>query len=299
MSERRLGKGLSALLSDAEPAIQAGVPGEAYINISINQLDPNPYQPRKHFDEEMLRELADSIALHGVVQPLVVSQGKAGRYILIAGERRWRAARMAGLREVPAVVRELEDRELMEVSLIENLQREDLTPVEEALAMRNIMEEFSLTQEELAGRLGKSRSAVANTLRLLALPEIILEWVNQGMLTAGHARTILSMDGADDNKQIAFAREIMTKKLSVREAERLAGSFGQRQVLPLTQETEGFPRDLFLRSAENGLRQSLGTKVSISGNESKGRIIIEYYSADDLNRFYEMLHQEQPENGEH
>jgi ParB family chromosome partitioning protein len=276
--EIRLGKGLSALLADAAVAEPRE---EDYINIPVGSLDPNPYQPRKTFDEEMLRELSASISVHGVVQPLVVSRGRDGRYTLIAGERRLRAARMAGLQEVPAVVRELGERELMEVSLIENLQREDLSPVEEAVAMKKIMDEFSMTQEQLSRRIGKSRPAVANALRLLTLPQEVLEMMDRGQLTAGHARAVLSVSS---ELMIPFAREIMDRGLSVREAERLAPLFGLDAPVRAPKE-----KDLFLRNAELEMTRSLGTKVLINGSERRGKIVIEYYNAEDLERLYEML----------
>lgn len=276
--EIRLGKGLSALLADAAVA---ELREEDYINIPVGSLDPNPYQPRKTFDEEMLRELSASISVHGVVQPLVVSRGGDGRYTLIAGERRLRAARMAGLQEVPAVVRDLGERELMEVSLIENLQREDLSPVEEAVAMKKIMDEFSMTQEQLSRRIGKSRPAVANALRLLTLPQEVLEMMDRGQLTAGHARAVLSVS---PELMIPFAREIMDRGLSVREAERLAPLFGLEAPDRAPKE-----KDLFLRNAELEMTRSLGTKVQINGSERRGKIVIEYYNAEDLERLYELL----------
>ncbi|MBE5780922.1 MAG: ParB/RepB/Spo0J family partition protein [Clostridiales bacterium] len=279
-AEKRLGRGLSALLGDAAVGGDT-VKNENYVNIPIDSLEANPYQPRKTFDEEMLRELSASIGIHGVVQPLVVSRKGNGRYTLIAGERRWRASRMAGLREVPAVIRDLSERELMEVSLIENLQREDLSAIEEAVAMKKIMEEFSMTQEQLARRIGKSRPAVANALRLLALPEEVIEMMNAGKLSAGHGRAVLSVK---EELMIPFAREIMDRSLSVREAERLAPIFTLEKPQPKEKV-----KDVHIRNAEEELTRTLGTRVQINGGEKRGKIVIEYYNEEDLERLYELL----------
>ena len=279
-AEKRLGRGLSALLGEAAVGSDS-VKQENYVNIPIDSLEANPYQPRKTFDEEMLRELSASIGIHGVVQPLVVSRKAGGRYTLIAGERRWRASRMAGLREVPAVIRDLSERELMEVSLIENLQREDLSAIEEAVAMKKIMEEFSMTQEQLARRIGKSRPAVTNALRLLLLPEEVIEMMNAGKLSAGHGRAVLSVK---EELMIPFAREIMDRGLSVREAERLAATFTLEKPQPKEKV-----KDVHIRNAEEEMTRALGTRVQINGGEKKGKIVIEYYSEEDLERLYEIL----------
>ena len=277
---RRLGKGLSALLADAETPDRSE---EQYLEIRINGLDPTPYQPRQHFDEETVRELAESISVHGVIQPVLVSRGREGRYTLIAGERRWRAAREAGLSTIPAIVRELTDRELMEVSLIENLQREDLSAMEEAEAIKRILDEFTITQEQLAKRIGKSRPAVANALRLLTLPSGVQEMIRDGKLTAGHARAVLMVQ---PEFQEQFAQEILEKEWTVREAERIAPQW-QPAVERVQREPREKQPDIFIKSAERHLPERLGTKLSIAGSQKKGKIVIEYYSPQELQRLYE------------
>ena len=208
-----LGRGLDALLGDSTLHAQEG----GSVTLPISQVEPGLNQPRKHFDEEALAELAESIRQHGVLQPLTVRRLSSGYYQIIAGERRWRAARMAGLLEVPALIIEADDRKVMEIGLIENLQREDLNPMEEAAGYRTLIQEYGLTQEEAAHRVSKSRPAVANAMRLLSLPQEVQWLIEQGNLSAGHGRALLALEGAEN--QIAFAEEIMGKKWSVRETE--------------------------------------------------------------------------------
>ena len=279
---KRLGKGLDALLGDAYgEATTDQIPQDASImEIEINRLDPNPNQPRQQFEQEALQELSDSIALHGVIQPLLVTRGEAGRYTIIAGERRWRAARMAGLATVPAILREYGAQELMEVSLIENLQRSDLNPVEEAEAVRLLMDAHGLTQEQVAERVGKSRPAIANALRLLVLQKEILDMLRDGRLTSGHARALLSIP--DTEKRLEIANQIVRQKLSVRQAEQLAAGRNNKPAKKVQQDTH-------LRAAEDELRRSLGTKVAIVGSAKRGKITIEYYSQDDLDRIYDIM----------
>ena len=281
MKQQRLGKGLGALIEDA-----SSVSGEEQVDglkvISVNDIDPNAGQPRKHFDSEKLDELAQSIATYGIVQPIIV-QEVGGRYTIIAGERRYRAARLAGLKEVPVIVKEYSQAELMEVSLVENLQREDLNPIEEAQAMRLLMDEHSLTQDELSSRLGKSRSAVANTLRLLSLPESVCSMVIAGELSSGHARCLVALDRDED--KIRLAQKIVTQGLSVRATEELI------KALSKTIPAAAKPKDTApeIEEAEKSLTTALGTRVQIAGDLKRGKIILQYYNQDQLNSLFDFL----------
>jgi ParB family chromosome partitioning protein len=292
-----LGKGLSALLPDDEdlPAglgdiatnVAAGGTGagEQALQIPLDKLKANPNQPRKHFDEEDLAELADSIRSHGVIQPLIVEDAGDGTWSIVAGERRWRAARLAGLAEVPALVRSYSEEKRQEVSLIENVQRSDLNPMEEAAAYRALMDLTGLSQDETAARVGKSRSAVANALRLLKLPPAAREALERGELTAGHGRAILSVNGETARERLVA--EILRKGLSVREAEKRAASLNVARPIKATPAASG--RDPDLNVMEDRIRERLGTKVAINGDMRKGSINIEYYSMDDLDRLLDLL----------
>ena len=292
-TNRRLGKGLEALLGEganqtiSEKAVLPQQPeGERVQEVELHRLDPNPFQPRHAFDEQSLQELSDSIRLHGILQPILVSRGRGGRYTIVAGERRWRAARKAGLTQVPVIVRQMDDQQLMEAALIENLQRADLNPVEEAEAIQTLMRTYGFTQETVSQRVGKSRSAVANALRLLSLSPQVLQLVRDGQLSSGHARAVLMVPTA---QQWAFAQQIAEKGLSVRQAERMA-----QQLKAQPEEAPAIPaRDVHLASAEATLRRALGTKVALTGSLSRGRITIEYFSQQDLERIYAMLGGEQ------
>ncbi len=283
-----LGKGLDALLSgtDADET-RNGETGE--IRLSLDSLRANPNQPRRNFDEEALQELAASIREHGIIQPVVVEAKEDGSYLIVAGERRCRAARLAGLREVPAVIRNFSDERRLEVALIENVQREDLNPMEEALAYRQLMEITGLSQEEIASRVGKNRSTVANALRLIKLPQQMQDGLSAGLLTPGHARAILSVLNPAD-QQVLFNR-IVQDGISVRDAERLAGEFngGSRAGSKERKEKAPKSRPSELLTIEQGFIDALGTKVSISGGLTKGSIKIDYYSMDDLDRLYAIL----------
>lgn len=282
----RLGKGLEALLgSVSAPAGKTEENQESVQTLSINQIDPNPYQPRQDFNEEELQELADSIALHGVIQPILVTPNGQGRYTLVAGERRWRASRKAGLSEIPAIIRSMDDRSLRELALIENLQRVNLNPVEEAESIALLMKEYGLTQENVSERVGKSRSAIANALRLLSLPSPILQFLRDGKLSSGHARAVLSVPG--EEKQIAFANEILAQGYSVRQAEKKAKLWKEGVDESKTSKREAL--DLHLRSAQEQLQQRLGTKVEFTGTPEKGKISISYFSAEELERLYALL----------
>ncbi|MDR0840764.1 MAG: ParB/RepB/Spo0J family partition protein [Christensenellaceae bacterium] len=278
-AKQALGRGLDALLGDyAEPV--GGVQ-----NVDVYAIDTNISQPRKAFDEDKLKELAESIKRHGVVQPILV-RANGERYTIIAGERRFRAARIAGLGEVPVVVKDMDDAEVMEVALIENLQREDLNPVEEAAAIRFLMQQHDLTQEEVSRRLSKSRPVIANTLRLLSLPEDVQQLLREGKLQAGQARALAGLQSAE--KQSALAGKIVNEGLSARAAEELARQENAEKPAK-KQPAPPKPADTDLLAAQETLREALGTKVSIQGSPKRGKIIIEYYSAEDLQGIYDML----------
>ena len=265
-----LGKGLDALFMD-----NSTEDAESAHMLSISDIEPNRDQPRKQFDDASLKELADSIAEHGVIQPLLVRPIGGGIYQIVAGERRWRASRLAGLTEVPAVVRELSDSETMEIALVENLQREDLDPIEEAEGIAQLIETYSLTQEAAAQKLGKSRPAVANALRLLHLPQPVREMIRQGKLTQGHARAMLSLD--DPDAILSAAQEIAEKGLSVREAENLAKEPKSKPKKP----AKTARRPVFIEEAQLALTEYFGRPVKLSGG-TKGKIELEYYSEEDL-----------------
>lgn len=283
MAKKReaLGNGLGALFMSNSIEEESGASGA--VKLSIHEIEPNKAQPRKHFDEKALSELADSIAEHGVIQPLLVRPLAEGGYQLVAGERRWRAARLAGLSEVPVVIKDLTDRETMEIALIENLQREDLNPIEEAEGIDLLMKEYNLTQETAAERVGKSRSAVANSLRLLGLPKEVRELVSDGKISAGHARALLSF--ADEETLKAVAKLILEKGISVRETERLAKEAAKEGAKPKRVKR----RDVFFDEVEIALGQSLGRKVKINSGRKGGTIVLEYFDKDDLTKIAKMF----------
>ena len=276
--KKGLGRGLDALLGDYTQPTPEGVQ-----EVDIHLIDTNAGQPRKDFDQEKLQELADSIRQHGVVQPILLRQN-GERYVIVAGERRFRAARLAGLEKVPAIVKDLDEAQVMEVALIENLQREDLNPIEEAAAIRFLMQQHDLTQEEVSKRLSKSRPAIANSLRLLTLPEPVQAYLRNGKLQAGHARALAGLQ--DPEAQAVLADKIVGEGLSVRAAESLAREQGQK---PPRQKKEPPATDPDLAAAEASLREWLGTKVSIQGSSQRGRIVIEYYNAELLQGIYDLL----------
>ena len=283
-SERGLGKGLGALLGDAALQSQEG----GSVSLPLAQVEPGLKQPRKRFDEETLADLADSIRTHGIIQPLTVRRLSSGYYQIIAGERRWRAARLAGLKEVPAVIIEADDRKVMELGLIENLQREDLNPMEEAMGYRTLMEEYGLTQEETAQRVGKSRPAVANALRLIALPDAIRHLVEEGQLSAGHARALLSISSSTLQKKLA--QKIIAEGLSVRQTEALAKRFAREEA----QEETAYaappdPMKLYRDAAAKDLTTRWGRKVSITMGPKKGKLEFEFYNDEDLTELLDRL----------
>ena len=275
-----LGKGLGALLGDDVAKAESG----SSLYLPISQVESYSAQPRKHFDEESLQELADSIAQHGIIQPLTVRKLSSGYYQIIAGERRWRAARMAGLQEVPVIVMEADDRKAAELAMIENLQREDLNPMEEAAGFQCLMDSYHMTQEEAAQRVGKSRSAVANALRLLGLAPNVRKLVEEGSLSAGHARALVPLSPAMQEKA---ANAIVSGGLSVRQAEALAKKLAAEKKAPKNAaHTDGVN---YFAEAQDELKSKLCRGVKIVPGRKKGRIELEYYGMDDLNDLLEAL----------
>ena len=280
-TQKGLGKGLGALLGDFE---EESLEKSAYQLMPIYKVEPNPDQPRHDFDEEELQALADSIEIHGVIQPLTVRETANGYYQIIAGERRWRAARIANLSEVPVVIIEADDRKAMELALIENLQRQDLNPVEEALGYQSLMQEYGLTQEDAAKRVGKSRPAVANSLRLLALAPKVLEMVRAGELTAGHARAVLQLK--TEKKQLEAAQKIITLGMSVRQAEGLCKNMAKE---PEPKKKEETLKVDYVAECEKQLSKHLGRGVKIVTGKKKGRFELEFYDQDDLQNLLDAL----------
>ena len=279
-AELGLGRGLNALLGD--PVLQNQ--GEGSVSLPISQVEPGLNQPRKRFDPDSLSELADSIRIHGVIQPLTVRRLSSGYYQIIAGERRWRAAKQAGLDEIPAVIIEADDRKVMELGLIENLQREDLNPAEEARGYPTLMAEYGLTQEQVAPRMGKSRPAVTNALRLLNLPEDLMALVEDGSLSAGHARALLGAPNQTLQRQAAKAG--WEKGLSVRQTEALVKAL-QKEKKEKPQEDNVLA--IYLADIEKNLGSQLGRKVHIQHKGKKGKVELEYYSEDDLDALLRLL----------
>ena len=279
--ELGLGRGLNALLGDPDLQPQ----GEGSVLLPISQVEPGLNQPRKRFDPEALADLAESIRVHGIIQPLTVRLLSSGYYQIIAGERRWRAAKEAGLAEVPAVIIEADDRKVMELGLIENLQREDLNPAEEARGYQVLMEEYGLTQEQVAQQMGKSRPAIANTLRLLALPEDILKLLEEEALSAGHARAILALPSPALQRQAA--KKVIEGQLSVRQTEALVKAL-QKQKADKP-KTDGPDLSLYLGELEKDLSGRLGRKVKIAHRGKKGKIELEYYNDQDLEALLALL----------
>ncbi len=279
-ANKGLGKGLGALLGESamQPSTQ-----QSPLLLPLQKIEPNRLQPRKSFNEEELAALADSIRQHGVIQPLTVRLLDTGYYQIIAGERRWRAARMAGLREVPVVIIEADDKKAMELALIENLQRADLTPIEEARGYQQLIGEYGLTQEQVADRVSKSRPAVANAMRLLSLPDELLSMVESGKLTAGHARALLSIK--DERQQLAVAQKVVNLQLSVRQTEAMC-----KKLLKAAKAPEPKPVEVdYLAECEKTLTRCLGRGVKIVSGKRKGKIELEYYGQEDLQRLYEAL----------
>ncbi len=280
-TNKGLGRGLGALLGDFEEIPQEQ---SAYQTLPIYKIEPNPDQPRRDFDDEELQALSESIQIHGIIQPLTVRETVSGYYQIIAGERRWRAARMAGLSEIPVIVMEADDKKAMELALIENLQRQDLNPVEEALGYKSLMGDYGLTQEETASRVGKSRPAVANALRLLNLEPEVLEMVRTGALTAGHARAVLSLPSG--KKQLEAAKKILALNLSVRQAETLCKNMLKE---PASKKEDDVLRVDYVGECEKALSKQLGRGVKIVNGKRKGRFELEFYGQEDLQKLLEAL----------
>lgn len=281
--KKGLGRGLDALFESYNEEPKEITHAQSSIEeIRIMDIDPNPQQPRKHFDDDKIQELANSIMLHGVVQPIVVKQN-GNRYMIIAGERRWRAARVAGKATIPAIRMDLDDKQIAEIGLIENLQREDLDPIEEAQGIRILLEHYSLTQEEIAGRLGRSRPAIANSLRLLNLSNQIQKYLTENKITAGHARALLSI--ADLKIREEIAKQIIERDLNVRDTERLIKSITETHNKKIIKKD----KPSYITEIEAGLEESLGTKVQITPGAKKGIIEIEYYSNEDLERIIDRV----------
>ena len=290
MIKKGLGRGLDALFSvyDEEPKSKETntnnqVSQDGVIEVDIKLVDPNKNQPRKTFNAESLKEMADSIRQHGIIQPLVVNE-QNGRYMIIAGERRFRGAIIAGLKTVPVVVKHYTEKQIKEVSLIENLQREDLNPVESAKAIRELMDVYGFTQESVADRIGKSRPAIANTLRLLSLTPEVLSLVEKGKLSAGHARCLVTINNADAQLKLALAA--CDNKMTVRDLEKAVKDFFNPKSIVKKQAPE---QSLELKALANNMKRVFSTKVTILGNDKKGRIYIDYYNSDDLDRIHLLI----------
>lgn len=292
MKKSGLGRGLEALFPsnvDVEGLTQEyATKNEKIIEMKINDVEPNRNQPRKSFDEEKIGELANSIKEHGVLQPIIVTK-KDDYYQIIAGERRWRASKMAGLKTIPTIVRNYDEKKTREVALIENIQRENLNPVEVARAIKELMEEHNLTQEELSKTLGKSRSSIANTVRILNLDQRVIDMVSEGKLSEGHARSLASIDSPQ--KQYKLALDMINLEMNVREAESLVkGEKEKKGNSSKTKNKKVDKLDIIYKDIENRLKKAFGTKVSFKPEtKSKGKIVIEYYSSDELERILEMF----------
>lgn len=289
MAKKGLGKGLGALLGDggAEDVVsKVNTPDikDAVVTLKIVDVEPNREQPRKDFDDEKLEELASSIKEHGVIQPILVSHSENGFYSIIAGERRWRAAKKAGIKTIPAIIKDFDNLKIQEVALIENLQRENLNPVEEALGYKKLMEDFSLTQEQISSKMGKSRSSVANSLRLLNLAPDALDALKNNKISFGHAKVILSLE--DKSKQSELAKKIIDGDLSVRATEQL---LKEKDAKPAKKKKVNLSVKLAFEKIEKSISSALGTNVKIADKGNKGTIQISYYSKEELERIIEIL----------
>lgn len=290
MAKKGLGKGLGSLFSDNDIKEVTSVPkkeekksGGDITTVRMTQIEPNKKQPRSNFDEEKIASLAESIKEHGLIQPIIITPANNNMYKIVAGERRWRAAKKAKLKEIPALIRDYSDEQVAEIALIENLQRENLNPIEEAVGYNLLMDEFNLTQEVISQRVGKSRSAVANSLRLLSLEKEIQKLLIDGLITSGHARAVLSLEDKELRK--ALAKKIIDDNLNVRQAEALAKQLQKKT--PAKKKKEKTAYDIEIENIQNKLSSAMGTKVSINHTPKKGKIEIEYYGNDDLNRILE------------
>ena len=276
----RLGRGLSALI----PEIKGETSEKEIVNIDIDKIYPNEVQPRKQFDEEKIKVLSDSIKNYGVLQPIVVKMDENNKYMIIAGERRFIASKLANKNQIPAIIKDIDMKDIMEIALIENLQREDLNSIEEALAYKSLIEHYNVTQEEISEAVGKSRPHITNTLRLLNLGQDVIEMIDSGRITAGHGKALLRI--ADKDLQLQIAKKIEEEELSVREVENIAKKISENKQ---EEPKKSKPKDVFILDVEDKLRNIFGTKVNISKGKKKGKIEIEYYNDDDLNSIVSML----------
>ena len=284
MNRKALGKGIEALIPDFGEDLSKGEDSNGSLNLLIDEVFPNRLQPRKNFDDEKFNELERSIREHGVLQPIIVQKGVNG-YELIVGERRWRASKKAGLKKIPAVIREVTDLESLELALIENLNRQDLNPIEEADGYERLAKDFGLTQEKIAKRMGKSRESVANIMRLLKLPRQVQQDMISGRLTMGHGRALL---GLKSEQEILFLRKkIVAQSLNVRATEIQVNLLKHKSEEP--KRSEKINKDIFIRNLQIELERKLGTKVEIATNQKGGKVVIKYYSNDDLERIIKML----------
>ena len=280
----RLGRGLSALIPDVK---EDEIDNKDIVRIDLSKVYPNNTQPRKIFDEEKIHVLSESIKHYGVLQPIVVKPDEDGKYMIIAGERRYRASKMAKQKDIPAVIKDIPMKDIMEIALIENLQREDLNAIEEGLAYRSLIEHYEVTQEEISEAVGKSRPHITNTLRLLNLSEKVITMIESAQLTAGHGKALLRV--TDIEKQLNLANKVKEEELSVRETERLAKKIVEENIEEDVKKISKKEKDIFIVDAEERLRNVFGTKVNISNGKKKGKIEIEYYNEDDLNNIVSML----------
>lgn len=281
MKKKGLGKGLGALLTDENASIDS----DSITEIKLINIEPNPEQPRKAFNDESLEELADSIRQHGVINPILVHESQNGYYMIIAGERRWRASKLAGIKSIPAIIKKNdEDEKTYELSLIENLQRQDLNPIEEALGYKRLMDEYDLTQEQVSEKVSKSRSSVANSLRLLNLPKFILDMITEAKISVGHAKVLMSV--LDENKQKKLAQAVYDNNYSVRELEDIIKKSEKK---PVAKKEIDLNMKLAYKNVEKAISSLFGTKVKIIDKNNKGKIQIEYYSAEDLERILNIL----------
>lgn len=277
----RLGRGLSALIPD----ISTEIDKKDIITIDLKNIYPNQGQPRRVFDEEKIKILSESIKNYGVLQPIVLKPDDKGKYMIIAGERRYRASKLARKSDIPAVIKDIPMKDIMEIALIENLQREELNPIEEALAYRSLIKNYEVTQEEISEAVGKSRPHITNTLRLLNLPQKIMDMIDQGQITAGHGKALLRVN--DENLQLELANKVIAEELSVRATEALAKKICEDNIKEVPKKSK--EKDVFIVDVEEKLRNIFGTKVNISKGKKKGKIEIEYYNEDDLNNIVSML----------
>lgn len=277
-----LGKGLVALISENEEETNKN----SKLLIPLNKIKSNAEQPRKSFDNERIAELAESIKHHGIIQPLILMKENED-YVIIAGERRWRAAKMAGLKEVPAIIMDITEKEVLEVSLIENIQRQDLNPIEEALAYKRLIDEFKLTQEELSKRIGKSRTTITNCMRLINLDDRVKEYIIEGVLSEGHGRTLLSIN--DEELQYTIAQKVIDEGLSVRELEKLIKKVYSTDKKKKDNKEVNDENNIYYKDIEEKLQSHFGTKIKLSYKKDKGKIEIEYYSEEDLQRILDII----------